>query len=98
MALSYHHGLPNVERAHRGQHLESARDVGGGLRIGLVAPERARWCGDFRRHLMGAEQAKPVAFEDAANAGQEMIVAAAKSADDARHRDHGGPVEPHLAD
>jgi hypothetical protein len=45
---------------------------------------------------MGAEQAKPVALEDAADAGQEMVVAAAKGADDARHLDHGRPVEPHL--
>ena len=98
VALSDHHGLPDIERAHGRQHLESARDVGGGLRIGLVAPERARWGSDVRRHLMGAEQAKSVALEDAADAGQEMIVAAAKGADDARHLDHGRPVEPHLAD
>lgn len=70
MALSDHHGLADIERTHDGQHLESARDVAGGLGIGLVAPERARWCRDIRRHLMGTEQAKSIAFEDAADAGQ----------------------------
>ena len=79
-------GLTDIERSERGDDVKCACDIGAITRRRLVAAEHAFRHDDFRRDLFDADDPQAALFEQAGDAGQEPIVAAAKDAGDARHQ------------
>ena len=81
-----HHRLPDVERSGGAQIIEAERDIGAVALGRLRAGERARRRQDIGRHLMGAAQVEAALLDQPADAREQVVVAAAKGADNVRQR------------
>src|SRR5207244_2109091 len=76
--------LPDVEGPHDADERKAARDVGK-VAFGRTMPaERSLRDENFRRDFMRAKQLESILLEDARDAGEKMVIAAAKKATDAR--------------
>ena len=78
------------------EHLPPFGDVGGGGLIGRGARDASLRHQDIGRDIADADHAKPVLLEDAADAGQQVIVAAAKCRPDLAEDADRSPVQPDL--
>ena len=78
------------------QHLTPAGDVGGGLFIGRGPGDASLGHQQIGGDILDPDHAEAVLFEDAADAGQQMIVAAPERRPDPAEHANGGPVEPDL--
>ena len=96
IAVDHDHGLPDVERAQRAQQLEALADVGLRAFVGLGARQNAFGHQQIGRDVPDADHAEAVHLDDPADAGEQMIVAAAKGGDDARRDAQGAEIEPDL--
>ena len=70
--------LPGVERRQRGDQRRAHADVGLGLRRRGARADRAERREQLRRDLMGADDLEAFALEDRGDAGEQVVVAAAK--------------------
>ncbi len=99
VAIDDDHGLADIERAQRLQRPLADGDVGAVIRaVGRTPPRLARGSENAGRDLMRAEQAEAFLLEQLADAGQQMIVAAAQHAEHARQAPESGQIEPEVAD
>ena len=96
VAVDHHRGLADVERTERAQHLPPPRDIGAGAGIRRSAGDAALGHQQIGRDVLDPDHAKAVLLEDAADAGQQMIVAAAKRAHDLAEHAQRAPVQPDL--
>ena len=80
----------------RGQHLASPRDIAGGVLVRRGAGEASLRHQQIGSDVLDPDHAKPVLFENAADPGQQMIVAAAEGGPDAPEHAKRAPVQPDL--
>ena len=78
MAVDHDDGLTDVERTERAQHLPPSGDVGGGGGVRRGAGNASLRHQQIGRDILDADHPEAVLLENAADAGQQMIVAAAK--------------------
>ena len=78
VAVDHDHGLADVERTERAEHLPPFGDIGAGSGIGRGAGDAALRHQHIGRDIPDADHPEAVLLEDAADARQQMIVAAAK--------------------
>ena len=96
MAVDHDDGLTDVEGSKRGKHLAPPCDIGGRIGIGPSVSERADRHQEIRRHILDPDHPKAVAFEDATDAREQMIVAAAKRREHMADHAKRAPIKPDL--
>ena len=96
MAVDHDDGLADVERTERVEHLAPFGDIGGGGGIRRGAGDASLGHQQIGRDILDADHAKAVLLEDAADARQQMIVAAAKRRPDVAEDAERSPVQPDL--
>ena len=96
MAVDHDRSLPDIERTERPQHLPPLGDIGVGVFVRGGAGQATRGHQQVRGDVLDADHPEPILFEDAADAGQQVIVAAAERFQHARHGANRFPVETDL--
>ena len=91
-------GLADVERAERAQHVPPLAMSAAALSSGAIAGDASFGHQQIRRDVLDPDHPKTVLFEDAADPGQQMIVAAAKRRTTCRPNTRTVPQSSRISD